>query len=54
METDSKNGENMPIGFTVLDLNSLANTIRHCQTGNNYLNNGYTDVNGKFNKTIAL
>ena len=29
METDNKNGAFMPIGFTVLNLNTIVNTMKY-------------------------
>jgi len=44
METDSKNGGLIPIGFIVLNLNTLLNTIVYDLVRNNHHNGGYTVV----------
>ena len=46
METDNKNVGILPIGFTVLNLNTLVNIIKYDQTRNNHYNGGYTIVSG--------
>ena len=43
METDSKEGR-MPIGFNVLNLNTLKNTVRYDYMGNNCHKGGFTIV----------
>ena len=44
METDNKNGAFMTIGLTILNLNTLVNTIGCDYIGNNHHNGGYTVV----------
>ncbi len=44
MEADSKNAGYLQIGFTVLNLNILVNTIGCDYIGNNHHNGGYTIV----------
>ena len=44
METDNKNVGILPIGFTVLNMNILVNTIGCDYIGNNHHNGGYTIV----------
>ena len=50
MEADNKNAGYLPIGFTVLNLNTLVNTIGCDYIGNNHHNGGYTIVSGHAKK----
>ena len=49
METDTKNKGIRPIGFTTLNLNTLANSITYDQSGNNLYCSCYTVVYLPFN-----
>ena len=44
MKTDNKIAEYFPIGFTVLNLNTLVKTVWYEWTRNNNRNGGYTIV----------
>ena len=42
MKTDNKIAEYFPIGFTVLNLNTLVKTVKYDYIRNNHYNGGYT------------
>ena len=49
METDNKNGTFMPIGFNILNLSTLVNTIVYDYIRNNH-NGGSTVVGNHYKK----
>lgn len=54
METDKVSVIKMPIGFIVLKMNLLGWTIRYYYAGNNFHNEGNTDVSGDYEIDIAV